>query len=341
MIGEADGSALLGGESALRAHFVKLGPTGAPDPSFGTNGIAAFDTFFAVRGVARQSTGKIVFAAWGSNVSFVVGRLEANGAIDKTFGEIGTGLVTVPIFGSAMGRGIVTDGSTIWAVGGQALVKIGAEGKLDTAFGKQGVVNPAVNSPGGIARQADGKIVVWSTAPGGKVFRFDPATGAPDATLGGGTGLAGADGFSAAHVTATPDGKLLVTWIDEKRTAIVLERRGADGSIDASFGQGGAVRETLAPVTTKIAERPSSVRLEDGRVALVTSEKDDVVVFLYDDRGVRVPSFGQAGRLSMQKAGTPLAVRAPATVAGKTLFVAGIARVGSTDGDFMLGRVAP
>ncbi len=338
VLGAEDGSAILAGESALGGQFVKLGPTGALDPTFGTGGIAAPPYVWAVRGIAKQASGKLVFAAWGQNVTFVVGRLEANGTLDKTFGGIGGGLVTVPKFGSATGKGIVTDGSSIWAVGGSVLVKLEVDGKIDTTFGKQGLVDPAVNAPGGITRQPDGKLVVWSTAAAGKVVRFDPTSGAVDATFGSATGLAGPDGFSPTHVAAQPDGKLLLTWVDAARTTLRLERRGGDGVLDASFGQGGVVTETLAPITPKVGERASAVALDDGRIALVTSESDDIVVFLYDGSGVRATSFGQGGRLSLRKSGARLAARAKATAVGKTLFAAGTALVGA-DGDFALGRL--
>lgn len=338
VLGAPDGSAVLAGESALGSHFVKLGPTGALDPSFGAGGIAAFDNVFTVRGLARQASGKIVFAAWSTNVSFVVGRLDANGAMDKTFGTIGNGLVTIPIFGSAMGRGIVTDGTSIWAAGGPALAKLGVDGKLDAAFGKEGVVNPAVAAAGGLVRQPDGKLVVWSTSDKVKMLRFDPTTGAPDPSFAGGTGLAGPEGFAAAHVSALGDGKLLVTWIDAAGTTLRLERRGPDGALDASFGQAGAVTETLAPATKDMPKRSSSAVLPDGRVALVTSQTDEIVVFLYDANGARATAFAEGGRLAMRKPGARLAVRGPASLVGTTLFAPGVAKVGA-DAELALGRL--
>lgn len=93
----AAGNALAGDR---HARLVRYGPTGVPDATFGTGGIAALTLpgGSSAEAVVVQPDGKITIAGAGA-VDFVLARFTAGGVLDATFGT--GGVVTTNVGTSA------------------------------------------------------------------------------------------------------------------------------------------------------------------------------------------------------------------------------------------------
>ena len=156
---QPDGKVLAIGPSTTKNYFhqsilIRYTTSGALDSTFGSGGILTTSNGYTQ--VALQADGKIVIAG-GANVSadhqveFELARFNANGTVDKTFGNKGT--VTTPFSGgncngaSGNALAIQSDGkiivagntagtsnaATVWA-----LARYNANGSLDTTFGSGG-----------------------------------------------------------------------------------------------------------------------------------------------------------------------------------------------------------
>ncbi|NNF56640.1 MAG: T9SS type A sorting domain-containing protein, partial [Rhodothermaceae bacterium] len=167
--------------------FLRLEADGAPDPSFGTDGVVVMDfdglNDFALDCVL-QPDGKILAAGVGSGngatSSFALVRLQADGSLDSSFGA--GGIATVDFTGlsaraSALllqpdGK-IVAAGRTETGAGGDdtldfAIARLNPDGTLDTAFGSGGRQTADIGGPRdtgrGLAIAPDGDLVVVGSA---------------------------------------------------------------------------------------------------------------------------------------------------------------------------------
>jgi uncharacterized delta-60 repeat protein len=135
---------------------------------------------YGARGLTIQPDGKIVAVGrerYNDGTGFVtgvVGRLNADGSPDTTFG--GTGIVTVPstTVNELHAVGLQPDGKVVVAgdvYGTTHQIEVGrfnTDGSIDPTFGTGGLVNTLIGSSTtavGVALQADGKIVVAGTSP--------------------------------------------------------------------------------------------------------------------------------------------------------------------------------
>ncbi|HEX3096266.1 MAG TPA: Ig-like domain repeat protein [Usitatibacter sp.] len=147
----------LGGSSFSDSLFMRFNADGSIDTTFGTNGkarVAMSTGNDLVKAIALQPDGKIVGAGYGdvssSQVSIMVTRLNANGAVDTTFGTSGVATTSI---GATISNGnalaLQIDGKIV--VGGKwfnpgngtddfALVRYNTDGTLDSSFGTGGVV---------------------------------------------------------------------------------------------------------------------------------------------------------------------------------------------------------
>jgi uncharacterized delta-60 repeat protein len=190
-----------------------------------------------------------------------------------------------------------------------------AGGDLDPTFGAAGTVVKALGSPAvarSVAVQPDGKIVVAAVGHrGGMLLRYgvdgalDPAfgQGGVAATLGGGTSA------GSTLVAVQSDGRIVVGGTAEGDFA--LRRHRADGSVDASFGDGGTVTTDLGANELLWAV----LRQPDGRIVAVGSSHASggtrfaVARYLRDGR--LDPGFGNAGTVVAVEGSARAAALAP------------------------------
>jgi uncharacterized delta-60 repeat protein/uncharacterized repeat protein (TIGR01451 family) len=192
------------------------------------------------------------------------------------------------------------------------LARYDTSGNLDTAFGTGGVVTTSIGTSDGyanaVAIQDDGKIVVAGYAQGGSsdwVFtlaRYD-TSGNLDATFGiDGVVMTsvGADSDYGQDVAIQSDGKIVVagwSW-DSSNTVFSLARYTETGVLDAGFGVGGTVTQTVGTH----AEGRAVAFQPDGKIVVAGysyagfgESNYDFTLLRYDDSGSLDGSFGSSG----------------------------------------------
>jgi uncharacterized delta-60 repeat protein len=188
--------------------------------------------------------------------------LAAPGDLDLSFGKGGivfTGSGNNPSLDIAQEMAIQPDGKIVvvgdGALSGNtswdfAVARYNTDGSLDTSFGGTGIViTPVSNSNDSaysVAIQADGKIIVIGNGGGNwTVVRYNP-NGSLDTSFGG-TGIVitvlSAFENYAYSVAVQLDGKIVVVGTSDNPGTydFAVVRYNADGSLDASFGNGGIV----------------------------------------------------------------------------------------------------
>lgn len=255
---QPDGRIVLAGRSDLQVAVARLNPSGSLDTTFSGDGKKLFSWggFSEATSVLVLPNGKILLAGFfgpeGGNIQ--VARLNANGALDNTFGTGGKAPVDFggDDFGLAMarqanGRIVVAGQSRVTgqSVGSAVVTRLRASGTLDPDFGGNG----RVTLPGdGIARavlvQPDRQIVVAGNASGSAmmtVTRLNP-NGSLDATFDGdGTATIdfGVTADLAGGAVLQPDGKIVVAGSTQAGGDVAVGRLNANGSPDTTFGSGG------------------------------------------------------------------------------------------------------
>jgi uncharacterized delta-60 repeat protein len=297
---QTDGKIVLAGAdiptwtlNSSQFELVRLNKDGSVDTSFGSFGKVTSGPGAAFT-LALQLNGQIVaggILAQNGALTSGVARYNADGSLDSTFGNSGEvtssfsvafSLAIQPdgkiVAGGAAGLGAVTTTTTLanLLTGGQlALVRLNADGSLDTGFGSGGQVQNALQAGGAITQmvlQPDGKIVGAGTVQMSSgtldfaLARYN-SDGSADASFGG-TGLVitNFDGNQdvATGVALQADGKIVVAGSSLTTAAaaapsqfffyplagptasqIAVARYNTDGSLDAGFGSGGV---TTTPV---------------------------------------------------------------------------------------------
>jgi uncharacterized delta-60 repeat protein len=209
-----------------------LDPTFSDDGKQTTDFGPGFDSAF---GAALQADGKIVLvgdAQAGPERVFAVARYNPDGSLDPTFSDDGKQTTDFVGFGDrATGVAVQADGKLVvggTGAGGTALARYVPDGSLDPSFGVGGKVTAGHCAPpqppcdefaahGGVALQADGKIVAAGTAsvPGREadfgVARFNSDGSLDTAFASDGvqtTDFGGRD--EATGVALQADGKIVV-----------------------------------------------------------------------------------------------------------------------------------
>jgi uncharacterized delta-60 repeat protein len=229
------GKTLIGGTEGSKVLVLRLTPGGNADPDFNGDGnidgkvLVDFDlgsnTFIAHMDMLLDSSGRILVAAIADG-QVVLARLHPNGALDTTFGVGGRRVTTLTVHTSARHLRFALDGQ------GRLLL-------ASTAVAANGFSRDFV------------------------VARF-LSNGSADPFFGqGGTVTVDFAGFddTAAALALQPDGKILVAGKTKNSHGndvdgsddFALARLGSNGSLDASFGQGGKViiglHDTSMPFT--------------------------------------------------------------------------------------------
>ena len=268
------GDLVAGGAHSGKFAVDRFLPDGVLDPSFAAGGQAvttlggASDSAYAV---AVAPDGSIV-AGGASDGSFAFVRYLSDGSLDTFFGERG-----VSLFATGAGKNetigglaLEPDGSIV-ASGADGtsveLIRLNADGSEDSTFAGggaitvQGLVAPqgptGPDYVDGVALQPDGKILVANATTSSHfgVARFN-ANGSIDSTFGSnGIAVANFGGDDAADaVIAQPTGEILAigTTTAGGSPLIAVAAFGRDGSLDATFGNGGLFT-TPAGFTTQAA----------------------------------------------------------------------------------------
>jgi uncharacterized delta-60 repeat protein len=241
--------------------LVRFLPTGTLDPTFGTSGRVSTDLVGPVNseanGAARQPDGKLVVAGTSSNrfvSSFAVARFNPDGGLDATFGAGGQVLLTFSANGNDEAHAVAVqpDGKLLVAgvAGGPAgfpnqsspiLVRLNADGSLDTSFGTGGRVTRdvapfAFNEFKDVLAQPDGKILVGLAALPSldrPVLRLNPDGTLDQAFQGNPTRAANALALQA-------DGRVVLAGLDgSPNPNFTVDRYTPDGRPDAGFGSNG------------------------------------------------------------------------------------------------------
>lgn len=201
----------------------------------------------------------------------------------------------------------MTFSRTIGAMAAVALISLlsaggasaAAPGDLDPSFGVGGKVQAPFGPEsfsGGVATQADGKILVaggTETSQAFSVARLLP-DGSPDPSWGGGDGVATTplgEFAGALDVAVQPDGKVVAVGQAEgaENVDFAIVRYRSNGELDSGFGEGGVV---ILPVGT----------LDDTARAVAIGPGGRIAVTGTSDR----PGFGLgAGVAVLESDGTP------------------------------------
>jgi uncharacterized delta-60 repeat protein len=303
----------------------RLLSAGAFDSTFGQGGKTTTPFGFFPTDMALQADGKIVVVGDPTGIGtgdFKVGRLNADGSVDTTFGG-GLGLVTTDLggqFGDVAEQvaieadGKIVVGGTTYNSGGAsyALVRYNRDGSLDTSFGEQGVstVLDGVQTFGmeDMAIQPDGKIVFTSEfGQTGGFIDYDFITfrlnydGHLDGTFGDSrkvgragyvrNGLGGQD--FPTSILIQPDGKILVGGHQSggdfgPSTFALMARYTPDGRLDKSFDKDGKRSIDLG-----IDARVKAMSLmADGRIVLAGDSEDATVLMRLNPDGKIDHSMG-------------------------------------------------
>ena len=266
----------LGGNTGPR---ILVGGNAADlDTTYATGGKLSDDPGFTPRGAAVDSQGRLVVVGdtfqdngLGYGYDFVITRYDANGNLDTSFGNNGFTTVDFSDVGGtgygnendlatgvaiAPGDNILVFGSHDEGTGygsDSAIARLTPTGALDGTFGEGGrVVQPAnafiTDEIDDVAVQSNGDIVAVGTEfPEGSatfVYRLHD-NGSPDTTFNDEAGinvLPLGNGVAVAlqsFVTDEGAQRIVVGGSDDGTFA--MARLGADGTLDASFGDGGFV----------------------------------------------------------------------------------------------------
>jgi uncharacterized delta-60 repeat protein len=283
-------------------EVIRLDANGSLDTTFGTGGIATIavpttEIEATPRAMLLEPNGQILVGGTmpqafmdgieeSYELSQFVARLNANGSLDTSFGTAGTGIVTLgegaePDDLTYLDSIVAGPNGTILLAGQSAapldsfnVIRLNADGSLDTTFGSNGqtVVGVGMNDMVyGTAVQPNGQIVVVGTA----VYK----------TVSEGTG----SGQTSASYTEA-----------------VAIRLNADGSLDTSFGGLAASSQSspgtvvLAPTVTpagggipSAAARSVAIQA-DGKIVLGGDDGGDVSIIRLDANGVPDSTFGDA-----------------------------------------------
>jgi uncharacterized delta-60 repeat protein len=289
---QSDGKILVSGYSYNGSNYdfslVRLNADGSLDTSFDGDGkliVPVGSTDDVGYSLTVQPDGKILVAGYsfnGTNNDFSLIRLNADGSLDTSFD--GDGKLIVPVGASNdAGRSVTVqpDGKIVVAGASYngsnqdfSLIRLNADGSLDTTFDGDGKLIMQVGSADDVAAsvtvQPDGKIVVAGTSSNGITEGFSlvrlNADGSLDTSFGTAGKLIVPVGDSepmAVSMALQPDGKITITGysVNGGTNNFSLIRVNADGSLDTTFGS--AAANTLGG-SVSYTEGAAAVALDAG-----------------------------------------------------------------------------
>lgn len=348
-----DGKVLIAGQGGTpNGNFVLMQvlADGTPDPAFGVDGLTnnSFSpgSFSGAYALARQPDGRILaggYANSGGSLRLAIVRYLPDGSLDSSFS--GDGLATGFNIGGwppgiVNGLVVQSDGKIVAvtdtsAVNTTDVVRLNADGSLDTSFGTAGRVLLTNRVTSSIAAQSDGHLIVaaaTSAAPYKMVVTRLTVDGALDNAFGGaGTSTATVGNHAsdmAGAVLVGPDDSILVGGKGSNGTGseIAVARLHPDGTPDTSFGAAGYAS---IPLSDSYLAVHGLALQSDGAVVAVggafTSLAYRWFVARFHSTGAADTSFAGNGLITFES-GDAMAV----AIAGDGMFVTG-AQSGSGD----------
>jgi uncharacterized delta-60 repeat protein len=341
VLAQPDGRVVAVGGTEEAALLVRYRPDGSLDPSFGSGGI--------VRGVPAepshpsagvlQPDGKIVVAGSdGGFDDFLVVRYLADGRLDPAFGAGGVVRTDFGDVDQAFGLALQPDGKLV-AAGRSgprlALARYLPGGGPDPAFGTGGRVTTPSPAGGEAEATAVGLLSTGGVVVGGRDAAPQGAVRMLVARYGADGALAGTSqgpGDSVSAVLVQGGDKVVVGGAagSGERSSHVLARFQADGTVDPSFGTGGATTTSLGVFgsITGLAADGAGRIVASGDAASTTGFPDAfffATVERFTADGVPDASFGCAGR-TVVEVPTDLGGRATGVaVSGEDIVLAGVA----------------
>lgn len=303
------------------------GSAGCMDSSFAGGNLVRVENAGGsdVRSLFRQTDGKIVALALGSNVTIgqALTRLNNDGSVDASFGGDGTVLFQWKLvqprdtyYGNAYGAAVQTVNGTerIIVVGGSPMLsgkkvltdrlrieRLMPDGSPDQSWGVNGTLLLNLDQAYSVAIQPWDQKIIIGTGPRNQLVRFTQ-TGQIDTSFGTG-------GFASVAMTQTGDlhfdalGRILSVGIlntASKGGSIVwtpaIARHNSNGSPDLSFGSNGRVIAgfNVSYSTTRLAIDPFG-NLVLGSTSGPTSSASDYTVERFTSSGIPDYSFSEDG----------------------------------------------
>jgi uncharacterized delta-60 repeat protein len=283
-----------------------------------------------VFGLARQNDGKLIVVG-GSYIAggeagvgfFSVARLNMpDGSRDLDFGEVGSPLIDLGSTQSSARDVVIRDDDVGCVVAGSVQIQgtgsnfalagfTQAPGGVDLAFGELGKVVTDLGSSGdaatAIVAQPDQKIVVGghfgNRMPDGNfaLARYD-ADGVLDPAFGV-NGIVitdfGLEDTVRGLAVQPGDGKIVAVGTDfnpsgRNQFRAALARYNPDGSLDATFGNGGQVLECLGPANDCGGANCVALQ-EDGKIVVGGAS----VLARFNADAILDPTFGAAGKVTL------------------------------------------
>lgn len=324
LIQQQDGKLVVAGYSSGDIALARYLPDGSLDTSFDSDGKvktpvgAGNDYGYAL---LQQDDGKLVVTGVTNNgpgnFEIAVLRYLDNGSLDTSFDSDGKRVIALGS-GNDEGRSLIQQRDGKLVIAGYshngsnydiAVVRLLADGSLDSSFGGDGVVITPVGSGDDFGRSVierpNGQLVVGGSSANGTYHDFTLVQYQPDGSLDTGFGNLGTvvTAIGTQHdygkqVIALPDGRLVLSGytVYNGNEDFALVRYHAHGAVDTTFGSSGAV-------TTAIGAGDDNgrdlVRQADGKLVLAgyshNGSNMDVALVRYQPDGSLDSGFGSGG----------------------------------------------
>lgn len=329
---QGDGKILIAGEtspgvSGGQFAILRLNTNGTLDSTFngiGEQVISLGGADDASYRLALQGDEKIVLAGRTKDsmgVShFAIARVNANGALDSTFGNAGYVTTTISPGGSDVIVGITIDSAgRILAAGStqpagssryeSVIARYNSNGTLDTSFGSNGVVITAMGQSGsasGVAVQPDGKIVIGGySTPSTAHTLFAAARYNANGTLDSTFGTAGlatindSSSDSARTLRLMPDGHIVLGGVSVPSGASVysamVARLTSTGALDTSYNGTGMNIVAKSSLNASVLHSDGTVTAVGGTGASYWSS--DFSLIQFNPSGQLDTTFGSGGKV--------------------------------------------
>ena len=321
---------------------------------FGGGGKSATDFFGnqdEAYAMTLQTDGKIILAGRafysdGVNSDFAIARYKTDGTLDTDFGS--GGKVVVNFLAQDNATGVVMQGDKIIVVGSVssggagttqlAIVRLNANGSIDTTYGTNGMISSAA-LPAATGAILDGsqRLLVTSTGEDFTLLRFT-STGQQDTSFGT-AGVASVD-FAGKDDTARAlvlQGDKIVVAGDTQlsgplNTAVGLARFNSNGTLDSSFGTGGT---TSLDFTNSLDQARGVALTPDGKIVTAGFTggvgAGNFAVARFNSNGTVDTTWGNAGKVTTDFSGGGDNAAAVAVQSTGKIVAAGLSTGATTD----------